>query len=170
MNQEKIGNFIAFKRKEKGLTQEQLAEKLGITKNAVSKWERGLSLMDMSLLKPLSEILEISINELLAGENIKDEVLKAKADENIINISELYNLQATRKGVIALSIVSIILIIYCGIKNLDSSGFVSMICGYNGLFFCSRYHYNRDKTDLTTGTIFLLAMTLNIISFILYTV
>lgn len=170
MNQEKIGNFIAFKRKKKGLTQEQLAEKLGITKNAVSKWERGLSLMDMSLLKPLSEILEVSINELLAGENIKDEALKAKADENIINISELYNLQATRKGVIALSIVSIILIIYCGIKNMDSSGFVSMICGYNGLFFCSRYHYNKDKTDLITGAMFLLAMTLNIISFILHTI
>lgn len=54
MNQEKIGKFIAELRKEKKLTQEQLAEKLGITKNSFSKWERGLSLMDMSLLKPLS--------------------------------------------------------------------------------------------------------------------
>lgn len=170
MNQEKIGSFIASKRKVKGLTQEQLAEKLGITKNAVSKWEQGLSLMDMSLLKPLSKILEVSINEILAGEVIEDESLKAKADENIVNISELYNLKATRKGVIALSIVSLILIIYCGLKNIDSSGFVSMICGYNGLFFCTRSHYNKDKGDLTTGTIFLLAMVLNIVSFILHTI
>lgn len=56
MNQEKIGKFIAKLRKQKKLTQEQLAEKLGITKNAVSKWERGLGLMDLSLLKPLSHI------------------------------------------------------------------------------------------------------------------
>ena len=59
MNQEKIGKFIAELRKEKNLTQEELANKLGITKNAVSKWERGLSLMDMSLLQPLCEILEV---------------------------------------------------------------------------------------------------------------
>ena len=50
MNQEKIGKFIAEIRKEKKLTQEDLATKLGITKNAVSKWERGISMMDMSLL------------------------------------------------------------------------------------------------------------------------
>jgi transcriptional regulator with XRE-family HTH domain len=65
MNQEKIGRFIQEHRKNKNLTQEQLAEKLGITKGAVSKWERGLSLMDMSLLKPLSEILEVSIIEII---------------------------------------------------------------------------------------------------------
>ena len=72
MNQEKIGKFIAESRKEKKLTQEELAEKLGITKNAVSKWERGLCLMDMSLLKPLSDILDVSINEILAGEKIEN--------------------------------------------------------------------------------------------------
>lgn len=68
MDQEKIGKFIATLRKEKGLTQQELAEKLGITKNAVSKWERGLGLMDMSLLKPLSEILDVSVTEILNGE------------------------------------------------------------------------------------------------------
>ena len=71
MNQEKIGKFIAELRKQKKLTQEQLAEKLGITKNAVSKWERGLGLMDLSLLKPLSEILGVSVTEILNGEKIE---------------------------------------------------------------------------------------------------
>ena len=61
MNQDKIGKFIAQIRKEKKLTQEDLASKLGITKNAVSKWERGISMMDMSLLIPVCDILEISI-------------------------------------------------------------------------------------------------------------
>ena len=58
MNQVRIGKFIAEARKKQNLTQEKLAESLGITKNAVSKWERGLCLMDMSLLRPLSEILK----------------------------------------------------------------------------------------------------------------
>lgn len=70
MNLEKIGKFIAECRKNSSLTQEQLAEQLGITKNAVSKWERGLCLMDMSLLDPLSRILNVSINDILAGEKI----------------------------------------------------------------------------------------------------
>ena len=60
MNQERIGKFIAEMRKEKNLTQEDLASKLGITKNAVSKWERGISMMDMSLLIPVCDILDIS--------------------------------------------------------------------------------------------------------------
>ena len=83
MNQEKIGKFIQELRKEKGLTQEELAEKLGITKNAVSKWERGISLMDLSLLKPLSEILEVSITEILSGDRIDDKSLK-NVSENVI--------------------------------------------------------------------------------------
>lgn len=170
MNQEHIGKFISKKRKEKNLTQEALAEKLGVSINAVSKWERGICLMDMSLLKPLSNILDISINEILQGEEISEKELKDKADENIIKISELYNLKATKKGVIALTIIALILIIYCGIKNINSSGYVSMICGYNGLFYCTRYNYNKDKSDLITGVISLVAMSLNIFAFILYTI
>ena len=84
MNQERIGKFIAKQRKLKELTQEELAEKLGITKNAVSKWERGLCLMDMSLLKPLSEILGVSINEILAGEKIEEKDIPKKSEENSI--------------------------------------------------------------------------------------
>ena len=83
MNQEKIGKFIAELRKQKKLTQEQLAEKLGITKNAVSKWERGLGLMDLSLLKPLSEILGVSVTEILNGEKI-DEEIDLKSEEILI--------------------------------------------------------------------------------------
>lgn len=88
MNQEKIGKFIADLRKEKNLTQEALAEHLGITKNAVSKWERGLGLMDMSLLKPLSNILEVEIIDILSGE-IVDKNDKNKQYEKMI--LELFN-------------------------------------------------------------------------------
>ena len=72
MNQEKIGKFISEIRKEKGITQQELANKLGVTDKAVSKWERGRSMMDISLLKPLSECLGVSVLEIINGERIKD--------------------------------------------------------------------------------------------------
>ncbi len=170
MNQEKIGKFIAKARKQKDLTQEQIAEKLGVSINAVSKWERGLCLMDMSLLKPLSEILDVSINEILAGEIITEKDIKNRTEENIINISKLNDLESTKKGVIALSIISLLLTIYCGIKNISAAGFVSMICGYNGIFYLSKYNHKKDKSDLATGILFLIAMSLNIITFIISTI
>lgn len=70
MDKLKVGQFIANCRKDRKLTQEQLAEKLGISKNAVSKWERGICLMDMSLLKPLSDILQVDVIDILSGEII----------------------------------------------------------------------------------------------------
>ena len=85
MDQEKIGKFIATLRKEKGLTQQELAEKLGITKNAVSKWERGLGLMDMSLLKPLSEILDVSVTEILNGERFLKEEINNQSEKVLIS-------------------------------------------------------------------------------------
>ena len=70
MNQIKIGRFIAECRKKVKLTQKQLAEKLGITDKAISKWERGLAMPDTSIMLELCDILSISVNELLSGEKI----------------------------------------------------------------------------------------------------
>ena len=70
MNQESIGKFIAACRKEKGLTQVQLSEKLNITNRAVSKWETGKSCPDASIMLELCDILGITVNELLSGERI----------------------------------------------------------------------------------------------------
>ena len=67
MDKEKTGQLIAELRKEKGLTQKQLADALNVTDKAVSKWERGLSFPDISMLEPIAEILDISIMEILAG-------------------------------------------------------------------------------------------------------
>ncbi len=68
MDQLKIGKFIAERRKKAGFTQTQLAEKLGITDKAISKWERGISMPDSSIMLLLCELLEINVNELLSGE------------------------------------------------------------------------------------------------------
>ena len=84
----KIGKYIAFKRKEQGLTQKQLAEKLNMSDKSVSKWERGICLPDVSVYLELCKILDISINEFLAGEDIPKETIEQKAEENIIQITK----------------------------------------------------------------------------------
>ena len=85
MNQEKIGKFIAELRKEKGMTQLELANNLGITDRAISKWENGRGMPDLSLLTPLCEMLGVSINELLSGEILDNKNYQEKFEENIIN-------------------------------------------------------------------------------------
>ena len=72
MDQVKIGNYIAEKRRDLGMTQMQLAEKLGMSDKSVSKWERGVCLPDVSVYESLCKNLGISINEFLAGEDLKD--------------------------------------------------------------------------------------------------
>ena len=82
----KIGKYIAGKRKSLGMTQRQLAEKLGMSDKSVSKWERGVCLPDVSVYKELCSILGISLNEFLAGEDIAQENLIQKSETNIIEV------------------------------------------------------------------------------------
>lgn len=84
MDQIKIGKFIASCRKEQGMTQAFLAEKLGISDRAVSKWETGKSLPDAGIMLELSELLNINVNELLSGEKIMSEAYNKKAEENLL--------------------------------------------------------------------------------------
>ena len=86
MNQIKIGAFISERRKAKGWTQSQLAEKLEITDKAISKWETGRSMPDLSLFMPLCTLLDVTLNELFAGERIAEENLKEKADEVLMDV------------------------------------------------------------------------------------
>ena len=85
MNQEKIGKFIAKNRKSKKITQSELAEKLGVTDRAISNWENGKNMPDLSLFKPLCDILDITINELISGEKINNKEYNEKLEENLIN-------------------------------------------------------------------------------------
>ncbi len=82
----KIGKYIAGKRKSLGMTQRQLAEKLGMSDKSVSKWERGVCLPDVSVYKELCSILGISLNEFLAGEDIAQENMIQKSETNIIEV------------------------------------------------------------------------------------
>ena len=119
MDYKKIGQFISTLRKNKKLTQEQLANKLNITKNAVSKWERGLGLMDLSLLKPLSEILEVSITELLSGEKFDEENIIQNTEEIVENTISYANEKINKE------------------KNKNMFiGFLIIIISIIGMFFC----------------------------------
>jgi len=89
MNQDKSGELIAKLRKEKSMTQEQLAEKMGVSINAVSKWERGLSFPDVSLYKKLCKELDITIEELINGEKDNSEEAKEKAIISTIKENEI---------------------------------------------------------------------------------
>ena len=88
MDQIKIGRFIAERRKKASLTQMQLAEKLGITDKAISKWERGIAMPDTSIMLKLCDILGISVNELLCGEKIDMENNNQKNEQLFLDMAK----------------------------------------------------------------------------------
>lgn len=98
MNQEKIGKFIKKLRKEKKLTQSELATKLGVTDKSISNWENGKNMPDLSLFKPLCEILGITINDLISGEKLNKDNYQEKFEENIINTIDYTNKKVTNKN------------------------------------------------------------------------
>lgn len=117
MEQEQIGKFILQLRKEKNMTQKDLAEKLGVTDRAISKWENGRGLPELSLIKPLCDELGISVNELLSGEKIGESNYQESFEENILNTIEYANKKMKRKNRIILyvSIVAVmIFLIFLG--------------------------------------------------------
>ena len=85
MNKEKIGKFIAKCRKDKKMTQSELAEKLGVTDKSIGNWENGRNMPDLSLFKPLCDVLGITINDLLSGEKISKDKYQERFEENIVN-------------------------------------------------------------------------------------
>lgn len=104
MDQIKTGKFIAQMRKEQGLTQSQLADKLFISNKNISKWETGKGLPEVSLMLPLCEILGINVNELLTGEKISIAEYKEKAEENMMNLVQ--EAQESRKKIILSAVVA----------------------------------------------------------------
>lgn len=94
------GCFIAQLRKELGLTQKELAEKLEVTDKAISRWETGKGLPDTSLLKPLAEIFGVSVGELLSGKRMDDSQIKSQADHIILESLGYEESQKKWKGIL----------------------------------------------------------------------
>lgn len=124
MNYETIGKFIQSKRKEKGLTQKELAEKLGVTDKAVSKWERGLGCPDVSILEILAKELDTSILEILKGRIIEDEIIKVtEANDYVketINFTKNKTKEIINKIIVFLTISISILLLILNIENIIS--------------------------------------------------
>ena len=97
MDNGKTGALIRQLRKEKGMTQKQLAQRLHITDRAVSKWENGLCAPDIALLEPLSQILEVSVLELIAGEQVPRTEQTARSEESARSVLEYSKREVTHK-------------------------------------------------------------------------
>lgn len=148
MDQKKIGAFIAQRRKELDMTQKELAGKLEITDRAVSKWETGRSMPDLSLLQPLSHVLEIDVNDLLNGAIISEDKYRKKSGENLISLAELNRLKSFRYGYIGFYPLAILLLTYCLIKHIESAGILSLIVVYSTAVYYFRYWTTKDVMSL----------------------
>lgn len=102
MNASETGKFISSKRREKGITQKELAEKLGVTDKAVSKWETGRGMPDVSVLEDLSKELEVSVSEILNGGEVERELLPETADKIIVDTMKDSSKKVSRKRLMAI--------------------------------------------------------------------
>ena len=131
MNQEKIGLFIAKCRREKNMTQEDLAEKLGVSNKSISRWENGKTMMDISLFEPLCNELDISIIELLNGERINDkkkDKLYTKALINYSNKVGSRNKQVILTILFIMSLMPMLLYQFGGMRGVQEiSGLIILL-------------------------------------------
>lgn len=121
MEQEKIGKFIQELRKQQNMTQKDLAEKLGVTDRAVSKWENGRGIPDVSLMKPLCDILGITVSELLSGERIAQKDYREKSEFRFLDTIGVQEKTIQKKNIslrviaaiTVLLVITGILLVYC---------------------------------------------------------
>ncbi len=127
MDQIKIGKFIASCRKDQGMTQAKLAEKLGISDRAVSKWETGKSLPDAGIMLELCELLKINVNELLSGEKIMTETYNKTAEENLLAMKQ--EVEEKNRQLLNLEIIVGVPAVLAGLVLCGVAAFVEMPSG-----------------------------------------
>lgn len=138
MNYKEIGLFISKKRKELNMTQKELANKLNVTDKAVSKWERGLGCPDISILEVLSNILGVSILELLKGKNIEGEVIPVLEADDYLKNTINYSKKSLNK-----KIVDLLTIIIIGITS-----FIVIININHIIYLNKEYEYNFSNNEI----------------------
>ena len=134
MNQERIGQFIQNLRKEKGLTQKELADSVGISDKTVSKWETGNGLPDISVLLPLCQALGINVNELLSGEKLPPQAYSEKAEVNMFNL--LKENEETKKSgrkqttigaaILFISVITFIRLSFAGAERISLAWYLDL--------------------------------------------
>lgn len=141
MNNQEFGAFVARIRKERGLSQRQLAEQLGVTDKAVSKWERGLGFPDIKTIAPLADALGISIMELMQAQRVCDQVSSEEASQAVENvIDKAIHQQKIERRNITIEILTLFLVVVLVllIDEMQFLGFamicLPIICGLVGIW------------------------------------
>lgn len=126
MNEKATGNFIAEIRKQKNMTQKDLAEVIGVSDKTISKWETGKSLPDLAYLGDLCKALDITVNEILAGQRISENDYSKKAEETIMSLMK--DNEKIKTTTIVSSIIGIILILFsfCLLFFNTQNGFIDL--------------------------------------------
>jgi len=153
MNQKKIGQFLKELRKEKGITQEQLAEILGVTNRSISRWENGVNMPDFDFIMEIAKYFNVGIDELLDGERRTD-ILDKKTEETFIKVADYSNNDkinfSKRLGYIFIAgLIALIIYIILEIQGLTeikiyddiASFMLGLVCGalMLGIIYTSRY-------------------------------
>ena len=175
MNYKKIGTFICSLRKEKNLTQKELADKLNITNKAISKWERGISCPDISLLIPLSDILDVTTNEILNGQREEVSDINKDVDKKVKRtLTYMVDISSEKSkkylnyiflGVTFSLIISMIICLICDYVLYDSFSWslvVSASCILSWFIILPLFKSKRDKVKSV-----IISITLSIIPYLL---
>lgn len=148
MDNEKIGNLIADLRKKQGLTQQELGDKVGVGFRAVSKWERGITLPDITIINELSKILGISSDELLTGE------LKKKEDKEIKNEPKKKNQRILITASIIAAIIIIFTVLFIYNNNNKTYTYNMLSTEENDYYIDGKVIFNQDNISITTNKIY----------------
>lgn len=124
MDQIKTGNYIAGLRKEKNMTQRELAERINVSDKTISKWETGKSMPDLDCIGALCETLGVSVNEIISGESLSADDYSRKAEETIMTLME--ENEKNKKGNMAMTIVGIVMLIIAIIMLFFGGGSMGM--------------------------------------------
>lgn len=169
MDQKKAGGFLRELRKEKGITQEQAAEHFGVAGRTVSRWETGSNMPDLSLLIEIATFYDVEVAEIIDGERKSEKVNNEMKEtlEKVADYNDAINANAMKTGIISMVCVFIVLVLVSTYKEISPAPLVSMLCAYNGATFLSKAKQTKDKTNMIPGVLFIIAMILNTIAFVI---
>lgn len=168
MDTKRIGRSIAEKRKEKGYTQEQLGNILGVSNKTISRWENGNYMPDLSLLIPLSEALDITLNELLTGEKIEEEKIIEVTEENLKNTigytQEKLDTEYKKTSLVMMLVG--LLLCYASFTMIDSISIAASICSIIGIsvFVSGLYRMLKSHKKIISTSVFVIIL----VSFLLF--
>ena len=124
---------------------------------------------DLSLLRPLSAILKVGINDLLSGEIISERDYRRKSEENLISMADLNLLKSFQFGFLGFYVMAVSMLIYCIVKNVETSGVLALICCYSTFLYSFRYRTMRDRISLIITFAGVLGTVASLIAFIVRT-